>query len=738
MTSRPLSLSTSGNIAEWCTVTPPLITRLHGNQETGKYTRENAHSSSTDREGERRLRNMEDVSGGDRPPAEGAAIIHQPMIEPGTSQEGAREPGTGQEGAREPSTGQEGAREPGTGQEGAREPSTGQEGAREPSTGQEGAREPGTGQEGAREPGTGQEGAREPGTGQEGARDPKTNQESTTDTSTTEEGTSESNTSHKGTREPNTSLEGAREPNTSQEGTRELNISQEGTREPNISLESANESNSRQEGTIEPNTSPEGANKPISGLEGTRELNSSQVGTREPSPSQEGPNDSNSRLEGTIYTIQEGTRDPDTIQGGTRVPEASVGQESVGDLSTWHIKSNEAMEEDCEIGSSQQPSEEPEGTSDDPSEPHNESDQYVTEIDQEPNEETHHLLDEEAAEQNQDHELQEEQIREELIQQYHSLVQERDKILQHNAQLQHKLYEYFRKKKGEETRPETSKHTSDQEQRYLKYLTSLEEMRRKYKEEAALHQEQVEELRSQCQEIVSRVDKEWTAFQEQKKKIALCSLSKQGAGKHAASSLIQEVDLLQSREERKEKEVIQVRLENIKLKNHINRYESTLRSKEELAEGLHLIDFEQLKIENQTYNEKIEERNEELLKLRKKITSTVQVLTHVKEKLQFVQAENQQQKEKLMEVEFMVAKKRDILTKTKQVRDSLRMDNLKLKQKCGLLGNKVLLRDFEDKVDSGEDLRQTLENLKRRHAELTLSSKGLEKKINEAKLVMDG
>ena len=60
-------------------------------------------------------------------------------------------------------------------------------------------------------------------------------------------------------------------------------------------------------------------------------------------------------------------------------------------------------------------------------------------------------------------------------------------------------------------------------------------------------------------------------------------------------------------------------------------------TQEELAEGLHLIDFEQLKIENQTYNEKIEERNEELLKLRKKITTTVQVLTHLKEKLQFVQ-----------------------------------------------------------------------------------------------------
>lgn len=44
-----------------------------------------------------------------------------------------------------------------------------------------------------------------------------------------------------------------------------------------------------------------------------------------------------------------------------------------------------------------------------------------------------------------------------------------------------------------------------------------------------------------------------------------------------------------------------------------------------VAEGLHLIDFEQLKIENQSLNEKIEERNEELVKLRKKTTVTVQV-----------------------------------------------------------------------------------------------------------------
>ena len=66
--------------------------------------------------------------------------------------------------------------------------------------------------------------------------------------------------------------------------------------------------------------------------------------------------------------------------------------------------------------------------------------------------------------------------------------------------------------------------------------------------------------------------------------------------------------------------MVNVRLENIKLRNKLKKKEQALKSKEELAEGLHLIDFEQLKIENQTYNEKIEERNEVCLKLIKYIS----------------------------------------------------------------------------------------------------------------------
>ncbi len=99
-----------------------------------------------------------------------------------------------------------------------------------------------------------------------------------------------------------------------------------------------------------------------------------------------------------------------------------------------------------------------------------------------------------------------------------------------------------------------------------------------------------------------------------------------------------------------------------------------------------MIDFEQLKIENQTFNEKIEERNEELLKLRKKINNTVQVLTHLKEKLQFVQvfssgsvlgvvflhiflkAENQELKKQLTQLDGDVTFQRDSLGRLKQQR----------------------------------------------------------------------
>ncbi|KAK7507293.1 hypothetical protein BaRGS_00001228 [Batillaria attramentaria] len=305
---------------------------------------------------------------------------------------------------------------------------------------------------------------------------------------------------------------------------------------------------------------------------------------------------------------------------------------------------------------------------------------------------------------------------------------ERESLLQQNYQLQHKLADYFRKKKNDE-RQDYDKNVTDQEQRYLKYMAQLGELHEQDHAERESYQQQMEELKARCEDRRQRVDEERQRFVEFKRQVALNAINSR-SGKPIAPKDIEQYLVTETK---KETEVVNVRLENIKLKNKLKKKEQQLKSKEELAEGLHLIDFEQLKIENQTYNEKIEERNEELLKLRKKITSTVQVLTHLKEKLQFVQGENQIQKGSLQVVEAEVAQKRDILSRTKQARDSLRIDNQRLRQNSGLLGNEPLLRDFEERKDEGDHLREKLDRLKMQHAELTLNCNQVRRKIEQAR-----
>jgi hypothetical protein len=102
------------------------------------------------------------------------------------------------------------------------------------------------------------------------------------------------------------------------------------------------------------------------------------------------------------------------------------------------------------------------------------------------------------------------------------------------------------------------------------------------------------------------VQEERGKFLRVKREISLKSVS----GHTGKSVSGRDIDPYFQKEAQKEQEVIQVRLDNIKLKNQLKKRENELKEKEELGEGLHLIDFEQLKIENQTYNEKIEERNE--------------------------------------------------------------------------------------------------------------------------------
>jgi chromosome segregation ATPase len=138
-------------------------------------------------------------------------------------------------------------------------------------------------------------------------------------------------------------------------------------------------------------------------------------------------------------------------------------------------------------------------------------------------------------------------------------------------------------------------------------------------------------------------------------------------------------------------------LKNISLRTTLRKLERALRAKEHLAEGLHMIDFEQLKIENQTLNEKIEERNEELAKLKRKKTVTVQVLTHVREKLRFIEKSNAVIRTELEDLENQTLNMRSVLTDTKRDRDRFKIENKELRRQQGFATSDLLLVDYESR-----------------------------------------
>lgn len=87
--------------------------------------------------------------------------------------------------------------------------------------------------------------------------------------------------------------------------------------------------------------------------------------------------------------------------------------------------------------------------------------------------------------------------------------------------------------------------------------------------------------------------------------------------------------------------------------------------------------------------------------------------------------------EQLAEVEAILAEKRELLTRTKQMRNSLQRDNLRLKERRGLLGNRALLQDFEDTVDASDHLEERLENLKCPQVEFDFSCGRWKKKLEK-------
>ncbi|CAM9330673.1 unnamed protein product, partial [Discosporangium mesarthrocarpum] len=299
-------------------------------------------------------------------------------------------------------------------------------------------------------------------------------------------------------------------------------------------------------------------------------------------------------------------------------------------------------------------------------------------------------------------------------------IKERDELLKENLEWQKMIAALLmsQQKMREEARAEHARGVEkeatpvhENEKHYAETLGAIVAARARLQEQQAEYDKVAIELQTRLDEKEYKAREIADSFRDFKREIAKTAENTR-TGKPIPKGVIVQFE---ATEAKKDEEIEKVRLKNINLRMNLRKLEGNLRAKEQLAEGLHLIDFEQLKIENQTLNEKIEERNEELLKLRKKNTTTVQVLTHTKEKLQFVAAKNAVVHEQLAELDEELNKERDRLTHAKRERDALRSEVVSLKQSQGFANSDLLVMDFEHRKSEMKKLQNKLEDMCVKH-----------------------
>ncbi|CBZ49860.1 putative ankyrin repeat-containing protein [Neospora caninum Liverpool] len=202
----------------------------------------------------------------------------------------------------------------------------------------------------------------------------------------------------------------------------------------------------------------------------------------------------------------------------------------------------------------------------------------------------------------------------------------------------------------------------------------------------ATHREKVEECRA--------------AFRGFLRKVAKNSQMAR-SGKPIPESILEQLMQL---EEEKTRALQEARSTSTKLKHQLDVLHQ-LASENDMQEQFHVMDFEQLKIENQALNEKIVERNEEIKKLRSIIVSAVQFITHGREKIHFLDHENARLMEELAHLDAELANQRHLITKSKRERDEYRTENNKLRQQTDIINSDILTLDWETRQQRQQELK---------------------------------
>lgn len=245
------------------------------------------------------------------------------------------------------------------------------------------------------------------------------------------------------------------------------------------------------------------------------------------------------------------------------------------------------------------------------------------------------------------------------------------------------------------------------------------------------YREEIEKLREESEKVIDhfkaimeeadmRLAEIKKAFYEFDRDIVKASVNPR-TGKVIAEKVSRYLeDKLRARDTLVEK----LRLKNATLKVQKKKLHMQLKQKEEMGEVLHEVDFNQLKIENQQYIEKIDERNQDLLRLKLMAGNTLQVLNSYKKRLHTLTKESERLKSEISSRQELLSR---IDTETEQVEDDrakAEKINRKLRQQLAdfrvpevmeYVGEKADLYELQKKVKSWERKVEIAEMALRTH-----------------------
>eukprot|EP00762_Andalucia_godoyi_P001275 ANDGO_04867.mRNA.1 hypothetical protein PHYSODRAFT_523170 len=168
-------------------------------------------------------------------------------------------------------------------------------------------------------------------------------------------------------------------------------------------------------------------------------------------------------------------------------------------------------------------------------------------------------------------------------------------------------------------------------------VREIDEMRSAIEKSKVSAERHLEDLKAEMEEIDTKISEIKKDAYEFRRDIVMGAENTR-TGKIMAEKLQRYMeDIIKERDTLIDK----YRLKNSALKSQISKLETQLRQREEMGEVLLLIDFDQLRIENQQYIDRIEEKNKELLALKLTTANTVAILNALKEKLSKLSQENQ-------------------------------------------------------------------------------------------------